>query len=350
MAKTCGAVEETTSHADIDLDECMTDVWHVVTNPEFKRLTRGFLEEHCDAFDLQEENSLKYTSIHHQYVEVVETALAQQLGQKRVESICLALEDFLKQHGGRAPAHIAESISVFQPLWDFEAFRVEILAVKAINMARGAQVGSSPANISGTASVDVNDALRRLQGLEAAGPEHGWQRFMESKTRVGDVLRHADSKCCLRTSVVIDLQTDEVIDMMTSLDMAAWMPHLERIEVLQECGDTEVVTRVFFKSGDSYVCRTRIEPDFPEEGAVSYVCIPWDLDQDVGFEGEAGQAKVKAGICRACGDDGTQSLLTTLDYADLGALLNADLKGAIEFRLSKIPAVVQAYREAKDIA
>merc|ERR1712151_779290 len=98
-----------------------------------------------------------------------------------------------------------------------------------------------------------------------------------------------------------------------------------------------------------YIARTVVQDDFPMPGATSYVCLPWDLDHNVGLE-EFGNAKVKSGICRSHGHDLQRSLLTTLDYANIAELPSGDLKNAIDTRMNRVPAIVARYKEAKGLA
>merc|ERR1712037_902950 len=128
--------------------------------------------------------------------------------------------------------------------------------------------------------------------------------------------------------------------------MPRWMPHLDSIEFLQDFGPCDWLARVTLRTVDApYITRTVVQREFPTPGVCSYVCVPWDVDGDMGYEA-FGFAKLKLGICRACGADGQQCLLTTLDSADIGDLPDMDLKNAIEVKMSKVPAIVSLYREA----
>merc|ERR1712224_276060 len=104
---------------------------------------------------------------------------------------------------------------------------------------------------------------------------------------------------------------------------------MEEIEMLHELGPCDKIMQVKQSAAASYTMRAVVQDNFPMPGAASYVCLPWDLDHNVGLE-QVGDAKVKSGICKSHGDDFQQCLLTTLDHADLADLPTMDLRSAIE--------------------
>eukprot|EP00929_Paragymnodinium_shiwhaense_P108589 TRINITY_DN74903_c0_g1_i1.p1 TRINITY_DN74903_c0_g1~~TRINITY_DN74903_c0_g1_i1.p1 ORF type:complete len:349 (+),score=96.70 TRINITY_DN74903_c0_g1_i1:80-1126(+) len=336
----------------VNLEDSMSDVYALVSDPGFRAEMLAFLEMHCDEFEVGiEENKLVYTEIHNKYCELIEVLLARHLGSERRDAIVAALEKFLEAHGGDIPDEVSSSLGVFAPLWDFEAFRIEIIAVKAQKNAREASpmpaADSAAAAGPGRPAFSVEDALQRLEGLLEAGTKQGWQRFMKTPTLTGDVQRHGEHKCALRITIAIDLGVEEAVEMLTSVDMPLWMSHLRGIDVVAEDGPGSRLTRVSLQpTGESYVARTVVKADLPSAGSMTYVTVPWDLERDIGME-ELGPHKVKAGVCRPDGGRKSRCLLTTLDHSDLGDLPTADLKNLIGSRMSKVPSIVARYKEVK---
>ncbi|CAF1205098.1 unnamed protein product [Didymodactylos carnosus] len=120
------------SHASQDpetelFDRTIGVIEDMIMDDEFRRIQDQFLEQNCREFDDSDENKLSYTTIHKDYLNIVENYVINQLKKKIPQ---FDLEPFMKQLTLRKQELEGEIFEFLCTFTDFLAFKEMMLDYK----------------------------------------------------------------------------------------------------------------------------------------------------------------------------------------------------------------------------
>ncbi|CAL1162478.1 unnamed protein product [Cladocopium goreaui] len=113
-----------------DMNYCFQVMMHCINDPVFIETLRRFEREHCREFEDQEENKLYYTTIHNQYMQLIEMwiegRMAQVIPGFSMDTFLPELNDFI-QSGAAERGDAKKVIELLNSWADFLSFKEMML-------------------------------------------------------------------------------------------------------------------------------------------------------------------------------------------------------------------------------
>ena len=152
----------------VDVGTALVTCRRLVGDPAFVALTSAFVRKHCGSFDAtSEENKLEHTTLHEEYVALVEAELVAGLHARFGEAFDMraflsAVPAHVETHGGSAHsealldktgevdetvANLPETINVLNRFTSFADFKAEMLAAKARQEKQAAAMAAGAAKL-----------------------------------------------------------------------------------------------------------------------------------------------------------------------------------------------------------
>lgn len=342
-----------------DIHAELEELASLVSSAAFKEKQEQFFARFCGEFvhDVDEStaNKLSYTTIHNDYIALIEADIVQHLGQPTLELIMRNVEAYVAANGAHARADqsegIAQALDLLASMADFEQFKQAML-LKKDELRGGGALGWQ-----GGAVLNMDDEFDKCADLVAASGEGGWRTLFEASDLSAWVKDGGAGKRFVRCSLQLDLPPHLAIHMMGMMGPEAleWVDRLAFINVVSDLGPDDRIIEVGMKLPwvvkymmsfpDALCCRCIFRRDFPRPGDVTYLVVPFDKERHVAVE-EAGPMKVKSGVLvpHPSGDPNL-SVLYTLDMMStsipewgLSMLLKSMVKGEMKKRATKFRA------------
>ncbi|KAJ1638820.1 hypothetical protein T492DRAFT_941147 [Pavlovales sp. CCMP2436] len=212
----------------------------VIEGADFQQVTNGFVEQHRHVFEFTDENKFEYSTLHEQYVELMEATLVEMAKDINMDALITNLPEFIQGRNHESdPEGTASTIDFLVSLTDFETFKNLMLAANMSDsggpvLAFAADVDMPLKSLDDTLMPKiVVETARKL--LSLAGPEAANQ--WKTSVAKNDMLMETavlNGERYARLTTIIDLPVTESIEMM--LDMAApgrekWNQMAEKVEV-----------------------------------------------------------------------------------------------------------------------
>ncbi|XP_035275712.1 ADP-ribosylation factor-like protein 2-binding protein [Anguilla anguilla] len=122
------------SDADAAFDTVIGNIEDIIMEERFQQLQQGFMEKYYLEFDDSEENKLSYMTIFHEYIELLEKDIEQQLVERIPGFSMNSFIRSLQQHKDEVSGDIFDMLLTFT---DFLAFKEMFLDYKAEREGRG---------------------------------------------------------------------------------------------------------------------------------------------------------------------------------------------------------------------
>ncbi|KAK8379296.1 hypothetical protein O3P69_019282 [Scylla paramamosain] len=119
-----------TSQLSLHLDTLIGHIEDIILGDEFFKLREGFLHDHCQLFEDQEENKLEYMEVYQEYLQVIEGHLESELERRAPELQISTLLQTLSSSSSSSSGCEGEVFELLLTLSDFSAFKRDMLEMK----------------------------------------------------------------------------------------------------------------------------------------------------------------------------------------------------------------------------
>eukprot|EP00435_Cladocopium_sp_Y103_P035280 s3059_g9.t1 len=113
-----------------DINYCFQVMMQCINDPQFIQTLRTFERKHCREFEEQEENKLTYTTIHNEYMQLIEMwiegRMVQMIPGFSMESFLPELNEFI-QSGAADRGDAKKVVDLLNSWADFPSFKEKML-------------------------------------------------------------------------------------------------------------------------------------------------------------------------------------------------------------------------------
>ncbi|KAJ8398596.1 hypothetical protein AAFF_G00421240 [Aldrovandia affinis] len=122
------------SDADLAFDTVIGNIENIIMEEQFQHLQQGFMDKYYLEFEDTEENKLSYMPIFHEYIDLLEKHIEQQLMARIIGFSMSSFIHSLQQHKDEVSGDIFDMLLTFT---DFLAFKEMFLDYRADREGRG---------------------------------------------------------------------------------------------------------------------------------------------------------------------------------------------------------------------
>ena len=308
---------------DNSLRDLLRFASEALSTPDFCSWHASFVNAHCDAFDVGDENSLECSYIHQQYEAAAEARLEAALPGSSLRDLSDAIAGLARTPRDLlADQDAAEAIDKLISLTDYATFKEVMLAAKAERHAHTpwqghATLAAVPVDISAGEDVrrfaaqglairddGMEDSVYGIwdEDLFVSLPElteppsaaNGWTRTLETRELISERKITADGALLMRvTFSAADLSVEQGARMMVdwTQERTHWDGMLKASRTHSEERDeaglisdlvyTQTMKIPFLARLGGIPCdfgmRIRSRRDWPEAGNISWALTPWDV-------------------------------------------------------------------------
>lgn len=133
------ALSSSASESEEVFDEIIGHIEDIIMDDDFQALQNSFMEQYYEEFEDVEENKFIYTDIHHNYVQLLENFMEQQLCNRMAD---FSMTTFLSQLSRQRKELEGEIFEMLLTFSDFEAFKEMMVDYRNEKEGRGVDLSA----------------------------------------------------------------------------------------------------------------------------------------------------------------------------------------------------------------
>lgn len=218
-------------------------ILEIVSEAAFTGVTTSFVQEHNHVFEFTDENKFVYSTLHEQYIELMEKTLLDFVQDVDIEELMGNLPAFMEKVGATNPAGTGSVIHFLLTLTEFETFKSMMLASKIEKtQAADAEEESTGSNahdaLDGLSKIDPVVVRRARQLLSLSKDSAAEWRFVSQKAGIFSIdATEASGEHYMRVKANIALSVEQTVAAhftLTDPDLCKWDDVWQRVEVVAE--------------------------------------------------------------------------------------------------------------------